>query len=69
MWMIPNLSCVNITSNLSIKLKNYKLHHIVISVPLDEKQKRGRPVKNKGWWWKEKFVGKIVMVNLHPNIP
>ena len=54
---------------LSIKLKNYKVHHIVISVPLDERQKRGRRVKNKGWWWKEKFVGKIVMVNLHPNIP
>ena len=24
---------------LSIKLKNYKVHHIIIYVPLDEKQK------------------------------
>ena len=40
---------------LSIKLKNYKVPHNVISVPLDEKQKRGKPVKNKGRWSKEYF--------------
>ena len=35
---------------LSIQLKKYKVPDNAISVNLDEKRKRGRPVKNKGWW-------------------
>ena len=38
---------------LSIKLKKYAIPDTAISVPLQEKRKRGRPVKNKGWWSKE----------------
>ena len=38
---------------LSIKLKNYKVPDNAISVPLDEKRRRGRPAKNKGWWSRE----------------
>ena len=38
---------------LSIKLKNYKIPDNALSVNLAEKRKRGRPVKNKGWWSKE----------------
>ena len=38
---------------LSIKLKNYAIPDVAKSVPLQEKRKRGRPTKNKGWWSKE----------------
>ena len=38
---------------LSIKLKNFQSPDNAKSVPLAEKRKRGRPVKNKGWWSRE----------------
>ena len=38
---------------LSIKLKNYAIPDVAKSVPLQEKRRRGRPTKNKGWWSKE----------------
>ena len=38
---------------ISIKLNKYAIPDNAISVPLQEKRKRGRPVKNKGWWSKE----------------
>ena len=38
---------------LSIKTKNYAIPDTAKSVALQEKRKRGRPVKNKGWWSKE----------------
>ena len=38
---------------LSIKLKNFQIPDNAKSVPLAEKRKRGRPVKNKGWWSRE----------------
>ena len=35
---------------LSIKFKDFVITDVAKSVPLNQKRKRGRPVKNKGWW-------------------
>ena len=36
---------------LAIKLKHLEIPASAKSVPLNEKRSRGRPAKNKGWWF------------------
>ena len=50
---------------LSIKTKNYAIPDTAKSVPLQEKRKRDRPVKNKGLWSKERFFVCYVFLKIN----